>query len=468
MNQHKLPTTPLHKFRTDRQTLPAAPRFFRNGVRLVLLLATLMGIVGTVIVGARHSPPSAGAGQVTLDPDTAVSSLSTDARIALWYGRVQQHPHDYLSLTYLAQAYLQKARESGDADNYNRAGTALQAALAHNPDDELALALLATVRLSQHDFAGALEIARRVYDYNPGAVQALATIGDAHLELGHYAEAEAAYGELQARHPGPAVYGRLARLAWLKGEPEQALAWMKQAVAEAAALAFTGEQLAWYQCQLGELYFQTGQLTAAENQYRQADETLAGYYLAQAGLGQVRAAQGDIDGAIALYEPLAAGLPQPDFLATLSDLYTLKGDTAAAQKQADTIGLIAALAESEQSLYSRPLALYYANHDIHLETALALARRELAQRGDIYAYDAYAWALYKNGRYSEAAAAMAQALSLGTQDAQLYYHAGLIEAASGRTETAVARLQMALQLNPHFDLLQARTAQETLTGLTHE
>jgi len=87
-------------------------------------------------------------------------------------------------------------------------------------------------------------------------------------------------------------------------------------------------------------------------------------------------------------------------------------------------------------------------------------------RKDVYSYDTLAWALYKNGRTQEASAAMQQAMKLGTPDALLYYHAGMIAAGLGQRQTAQAWLTKALAINPHFDLLQARVAQSTLSQLS--
>ena len=44
------------------------------------------------------------------------------------------------------------------------------------------------------------------------------------------------------------------------------------------------------------------------------------------------------------------------------------------------------------------LATFYLDHDTKLDVALALARRELDVRRDVYAQDLLAWALYKNGQ----------------------------------------------------------------------
>jgi tetratricopeptide (TPR) repeat protein len=108
------------------------------------------------------------------------------------------------------------------------------------------------------------------------------------------------------------------------------------------------------------------------------------------------------------------------------------------------------------------LALFYLDHDVELGKALDLARRELDVRGDIYTHDVLAWALYKNGRAAEALAPMREALRLGTRDARLFFHAGLIHRAVGQPERAREFLQRALSLNPRFHVLQAEAAERAL------
>ena len=100
-----------------------------------------------------------------------------------------------------------------------------------------------------------------------------------------------------------------------------------------------------------------------------------------------------------------------------------------------------------------------------LDAALALARRELDVRRDIYAHDLLAWALYKNGQPEAARTAMAEALGLGTRDARLFYHAGMIERALGDLGAATRYLRCALETNPHFHPLQADEARRTLRAI---
>lgn len=437
---------------------------------VILGLATAVLILGSYLFNANNpfaanAEPEEISIPVEAIPSVSHAMKSSDEQIVFWQQKVQRDDRDYISLTYLGQAYLQKGRETGDAAVYSRAQAALEQALTINPTYELTLAYLSAALISQHDFQGALEIAERIYDFDPGALQALATMGDARLELGQYDEAAAAYETLLAQAPGAAVFSRAARLAWLQGDVTAAIDWMQQAADEAAAIGLTGERLAWYQFQLGELYFNSGAVDAAAAQYAAARQTWPDYYLVLVGEGKVAAAQGNYDEAIALYEKLVARLPQPAFVATLGDFYALAGDETAAQQQYDTVDFITNLESTNEALYGRQIALFYANHGMNLDSALASAQAELASRPDVYGYDVLAWTLFKNGRLGEAAAASEQALRLGTQDALFYYHAGMTAAAQGNTELAREQLSHALQLNPHFDFLQAQIAQETLANL---
>jgi len=56
-------------------------------------------------------------------------------------------------------------------------------------------------------------------------------------------------------------------------------------------------------------------------------------------------------------------------------------------------------------------------------------------------------------------------LRLGTRDARIHYHAGMIEGALGNRREAAKHLQLALKINPLFDILQAEVARQTLRAI---
>ncbi len=406
-----------------------------------------LAAVGDEVAGSRSDLPTA------------------DTQIAFWSKRAAGNAGAYIELTYLGQAFARKARETSDVGYYVRAEAALRRALRTNPKYVQAAASLSTVLFSLHDFRGALALARPIVD-DPRALQALATLGDAHLALGNYARAGAAYDRLLAFSPAPGAYSRLAFLANIRGDTGQALALMDRAAKLAQDSGDYGESLAWYAYQIGELSFKAGRIDLAASHYRAALDLFEDYPLALGGLAKAKAAQGDYRAAIDLYRRATEIVPQPDLVGALGDVYTMVGNERAAREQYQTVELIGKLAKINRQVYNRQLATFYADHDLRPAEAARLALRELQVRKDVYGYDAAAWALYKSGSLEEAHRLSERALSVGTRDARLYYHAGMIARARGRDTEARRLLSAALSLNPHFDVLQAPLARAALNEIS--
>jgi len=455
------------KFHAEPRSGQASP--FPSGFRVALLLLTGVAIltashlIAYIRSGSESSVPLTDPSR--LQPSDLADFPSASVGIRFFQERLKQNPEDFLSLTLLGQLYLQQARTTGDIASYGRAEAALLRALEIVPRYPAGEAALASVRYATHDFIGALYLAQAVYQVNPRRTDLLATIGDAQLSLGQYERAAASYQELVARASSPSLLARLAHQAELNGKPDEALKLMRRAAGEALFNNVAREEMAWYLIRLGDLHFNAGQIDSAEEDYQAALRIYPDYYLGLADLGKARAAQGRVENAIQLYEQAVAIIPQPDFLAALGDLYAIMGRPEEAERQYETVEFIGTLDALNQVIYNRQMAMFYANHDRNLDEALELAARELEVRKDIYGYDALAWALYQNGRYQEAEEAMLQALSLGTRDAMLYYHAGMIYVGLGDSLRAQAMLNEALSINSHFDLLQSRVARETLDGI---
>ncbi len=423
----------------------------RRGLLLLIMAAAIVGAsYGFLRVdeAASSDIERASLGVAEVPPGPILKTA--DELIAFWRERYERDPRDYISLTYQGQAHIRKARDTGALAEYARAEETLGRALYLNATYEPALAYMSAVLLAQHDFHGALSLAERIYTFDPGALQALATVGDAHIELGNYEQAEGAYRELAARSPSPPVYSRLARLAWLQGDRARALRYAQQAADEAATWGLTGEPRAWYELQLADLYFDTGRPDMADLHFAAALQHAPGYALALGGLADMRATQGRYDEAIELYTRTLAIARLPHVLAELGDLHVLTGDPQPARRYYGEMESVAKRSAVSDRAYNRELAMFFADHDVNLEEALQRARAEMQRRQDIYGYDTLAWTFYKNGRLTEASDAMAEALKLGTQDATLYFHAGVISFHLGEIDTAQRQLERAMRLNPNF------------------
>jgi tetratricopeptide (TPR) repeat protein len=435
----------------------------RHAYPWLILLATLVVVTLSpchLQAGQTATTPQ-GQARVDAEPYQPLKYvLSTAQAIQMFREQAQRHPNA-INYTLLGQMYIRQARETGTFAGYEEAEAAIRRALELDRNHVAAQATLAQVLCAHHKFAEGLEWARQAYQKNPREVQILLLIGDAQLELGNYAEAEQAYAEAGRKDPLALVQSRQARLAELRGKPHEALRLMQQAAQEESAAAPSPESRSWYPMRLGEMHFNLGQLDEAARHYQAALKDSPHYPPALAGLGRVRAAQEKYDEAIELYRQAVVRGAEVALLAELGDLYTRTGKDFLARLNYDKLEQAA----QNKPAYNRELSLFYSNHDRRLAEALELAKADLASRKDIYAYDTLAWALYKNQRFHEAGQAMEQALRLGTQDAQLFYHAGRIYHSLGQQEKARGFLERALKLNPQFSLLHAEDARRLLVTL---
>ena len=374
---------------------------------------------------------------------------------------------DALDYGFLARLYLERARLTSDVASYGRADAAVTAARNLAPDDVETRALLASVRYGLHDFRGALSLAREALAENPEDPAATSLLGDALLELGEYEGAVDAYGRLAALAPGAAgVEARLARLAFLRGDSAGAARIAEAAQRAAASEGAFGPGLAWHLSLRSQIAFDSG---AYDRAAMFAEGALRASPLSHGALGalaRARAAQGRHAEAIGLLERAVEQVPQPELLGLLGDLLILRGDPAAAEERYRTVEVIGDLVQANRQVYDRGVAFFLADHGRDPAEAVRLAAAELEIRKDVYGWDVYAWALHAAGRHAEARIASDRALALGTWDARLWYHAGMISTALGDPARGRAELERALAIGPQFDPLQAPRARDALAALS--
>ncbi|NJK62150.1 MAG: tetratricopeptide repeat protein [Synechococcaceae cyanobacterium SM2_3_1] len=402
----------------------------------------------------------------TSNPSRSETYPDTQAAIQVWQQRIQRSPRSYLSYLQLGQAYLRRARETGDVSYYVKAEAAVRQAADINPRYPNIQPLLAQILYSLHEFKEALAIAQSLED--SGSQRALATLGDVYQALGRYQEAETTYQTLAQMKESASLYSRQAALKEATGDFDQALHLMEKATASAYSEGYYGESLAWHEFQLGELYWKAARFTASETHFKKALAIYPDYYLALAGLGRIAAARGQSNLAIDYLTQATDQIPQPDLLATLGDLFAIRGQEEQAEKYYSTVEFIGHLAKINQQVYNRQLVMFYADHDRNVDQAVTLAERELQDRQDLLGWDAAAWAYFKHGQLDLAQAAMEHALELHPHNAMIYYHAGLIARDHGQSQLAQQQLAHALDLHPAFDPLQAPRAQQALKALQSE
>jgi tetratricopeptide (TPR) repeat protein len=332
---------------------------------------------------------------------------------------------------------------------------------------------MASVYMGEHRFSDALAFAQKAIGTGSGSLAAFAIEGDAYTDMGDYEESARAYHTVQAlgrRIASPLALAymsdsRMAYLCYLRGDSAEAIRLMNSAIAAGLQTNVPRENLAWLYFEIGERYFQTGDLENAGLSYQSGITADPNHYRSLAGLAKVRAAQGKLEESIKLYQRSIAIIPFPVYVAELGDVYKKVGRVNEAQRQYDLVEYIGHLSKLDQVLANRELAMFYAEQGIKLPEALELARKELEIRRDIYTWDTLAWVLYKNGRIQEAAEAMNKALALHTNDSLLLFHAGMIYHSLAKDSTAEDFLSRALKTNPHFHIFHAEVASRTLEDI---
>jgi tetratricopeptide (TPR) repeat protein len=427
---------------------------------VVLVVGAALGAAGWVAArpsGAAEAPAAAGA-PVMADVDERT------ADIAFYTRRASKDPESAEDRAQLAALYLQRGRETGDYEDYRRADSVARASLAlRTARNGKTFLTRASALLAQHRFAEAREVAEEAVRADSSAESYRGLLGETELELGDYDAARSTFASLDAVTASLSVAPRLARWAELNGRTEDARRILRNALAQTTLTSdLPAEQEAWFYYRVGDLELRTGRLAAAERAFAGGLAVEPNDYRILGGMARLEAVRHRPARAAEYGERAIAVVLDPATLGVVSDAYAALGDRAKSEEYARAMEVAVA---GQPGPYHRAWSLFLLDHGRRVPEVLAKAQEELATRRDIYGYDLVAWALHKAGRDGEASAAMRQALRLGTRDALLFYHAGMIERALGHGPAAERYLEAALATNPSFHPTQPAEARATLDSL---
>lgn len=394
-------------------------------------------------------------------PTTAPAMIpETDPEVRTALEFIAKAPDSTLGYQQLAVVYIRRGRETGDSSYHGKAETAVKKALEIAPDDMTAKKLNATLLLAFHRFAQARDLATEMQQDNPTDAFIFGVLTDANAELGNYDASAAAVQKMVDLRPNSSSYARVAHIRSLNGEHKGAVEMYK--LAARTADPQDREAQSWCLVQLANEYWKYGKFAESEKVYDEALSNFPNYHLAEIGKGRVLAAQNKMDEAIKYLFAVNERSPKADISTLLGDVYFRLGNAAESQKFYQ-LGeeLEAGAGEGE----AKHMAMLWANRDHKLGEVLATMEREYIRQQDVYTEDAYAWALYKNGKFAEAKEMSKKAMRINANEPLFFFHAGMIEKALGNKKAAVQMLEKALKQNPAFDLVQAEAAKTALNEL---
>jgi tetratricopeptide (TPR) repeat protein len=375
-------------------------------------------------------------------------------RVAWAEAAIAKDRNSHQAYNNLAMALAERARETADVSYYTQANDAVDKSLQLAPDNFEALKARAWILLGKHQFAEALKLSEQLNQHVPDDLQVYGFLVDANVELGNYRKAEEAAQQMLDRRPGniPA-YTRAAYLRELFGLIPGALELMASAYQRIPANEY--EHRAWVLTQMAHLHLLTGDFEPAERLLDEALQLFPGYHYSLATLAEARTQQQKYSDAVDLLQKRFDAAPHPENLFALAEALERAGRLQEAEK---------AYAEFEEKGQAevqnldnanRELVFYYADRADKPREALKVAQLEVRRRRDVHTVDAYAWALFANGRFAEARQEIENAMAVGIRDAKIFYHAGAIASSLKDYDAATRYLRKSLDLNPRAEVSAA-------------
>ena len=401
--------------------------------------------------------------------DVRAEAARRDADIAFYTKRATEDTAGAFDRSQLAMLYLGRSRATGDFNDVVKAESLARNSLAlrssHNI--ETFVPLISSL-LSEHRFNEARDYATQLAESEPGEDSYRGILGEVDLEVGDYNGAAKAFASLSAKsRANLGIAPRLARWVEIRGNSTLArqILYRTEKMADSTRDQLTREQLAWFHLRVADIELRNGRLRGAEKAIRAGRAVLPSDYRLLAAEARLASVRHDWQRAISAGDSSVAVVLDPATLGLIGDAYAALGNSAKAEEYIRTMEVAVT---QQPGAYHRAWSLFLLDHGRRIPEVTAKIQEELKTRRDIYGYDLLGWAMYKQGRYADARAALQTALSQGTQDAVIFYHAGMVERAAGRAAAARASLERAMAINPYFDATHPAAVRATLDSLRRE
>jgi tetratricopeptide (TPR) repeat protein len=360
---------------------------------------------------------------------------------------VAKEPRNPEGYNDLAMAMVRKERESADATLLLAAESAIEKSLKLAPANFGGRRARVAVRLRQHRYEDALEEAQALRKERPDDNPLYGYISEAEIALGNYLEAEKAVQRMLDLRSvnGPGFeYGAVVRE--LIGYPEGAIQWWDSALHLVSDR--DQEERAFICSQMARVYRETGKYDSGAQAAQQALQLRPGYPAALFELARIRIDQRQPQAAVEL---LRARMKEGKDLASrywLGVAQEASGDPTAAADTYEIFEKDARAAVTSPDNANALLIRYLADRG-KAPDAVAIASEALRRRHDLFTREAYAVALARAGRASEAMEQVREALEPGMLDAKLYFDAAVIARQNKDNAAAAGYFRKAFEVNPN-------------------
>ncbi len=339
--------------------------------------------------------------------------------------KLAKDPNDVKLRLQIAMIYLSEARITGEHPYYYPAVLKiLDGVLYLDPQNFEATTFKSSVKMSQHQFAEARDLAEAARKINPANAYVYGVLVDANVELGFYKEAIAMSDKMQALKPSLESYSRASYLREIYGDFKGSISAMKLAV-EAGMPG--SEPFCWSKKTLGHLYESTGQLGEAQKQYDDILFVRPSYAFAYGGQARILKANKQYDKALELLGKAVKIMPEFSFHEEMAEIYDLQGNHEKALNKYEEVALMLDQdAKSGHAVDLELCKLYTKAGKMNLALKHGLIEYKKRPR-NIDVNHAMAVVAFKSNDFKKAKEYISVAMSTGSKDPELLMDAGKID-----------------------------------------
>lgn len=324
------------------------------------------------------------------------------------------------------------ARDTQNPEDFRQAGAAAAKALAIDAQNFEAQRYEAMALLGQQDLTGALAIASKLNKRTPDDIGVWAILSEIHMAAGGYTEAErCAQWVLDLRRNSPLGFSTAARLREVHGDYDGASEFYAEALRRTPQS--DTEERSWLMVQNARMLLREKNFDGAAATLDQAEKLFPNSVQVLGEKAELALLKSDFGTAASLLAKVSGASP------TAEHLYGYAQALDRAGRQDEARAVYGKLVEAPRGAGS-VLVFYYADRERNAEKALDLATKQISGRQDTATLDAYAWALYRAGRFGEARTEIDKVLALGNRDPGYVCHASLIAAKTGGVDSVSAHL----------------------------
>lgn len=406
------------------------------------------------VVQLVAATPQAAAIESQVSYASELGSLKTAIESAIRLS--DQQPHDGLLQIELASLYVERARLTGNYDDYRHAESVLD-----EQERRMGRSSQASLpRANLHYTLHRLKLASAALDGAPitaDKTEVAGLRGDIAFYSGRYKEAENTYRSLVNQVGISSQYIRLALLKSKMGSPGEAAAFLE--AAEKRYHGISATRKAWMKLQRGLIALDRGRFDEALAMYNLAADELPGWWLIDEHIAEIKSLRGDKEAAKTLYESVIQRTGAPEYMDALAAIEFNEGNRENARKL-----ILQARAIYEERLARFPEAaaghaLWHFLQDAgNPKRALSLAQQNFNTRpyGDAAIALARAWLL--NGKPRQAVSLLERQLSSGWDTAELYWVLGEAWTDLGQQQQADRAKSEARRRNPESETMYSLKA----------